>query len=314
MTDQVIDAPAPVVDTPAPAPVAATPAAAPAATPAESPAAAPAAAPAEPAAAKEPVVPDNWRELWADGDEKLLKRLERVTDPKAAMKILREQDKLIAAGKVGKPLAKDATTEQIAEWREANGVPAKPEDYDTKLDDGLVFGEDDKAGVDSFLQAMHGANATPAQVKAGLGAYAKFRDAEIQQQAELDSTEREQADEVLREAWGGNYKQEKARIAAMLAGAPEGVKDILLNARHGKSGIFNKPEVVQFFAGLAREINPTATIVPAGGNKEGAISTEIKDIESKMYTESGAPNPVYWKDEAMQARYRDLTTAASRLK
>ena len=314
MESEVIEAPAPApAATPAPAP-APTPAASSAA-PAPAPANAPSAAPAPAAEAPPPPnFPDNWREEWSGGDAKLLKRLERVESPAAAMKILREQDLLIRQSALSKPLAKDATAEQISEWRAERGIPEKPDGYDTKMPDGLVFGEEDKPGVDAYLEAMHATNATPDQVKAGLQAFGQFRQQEAIAIAELDSAERTATEEALREAWGGNYKQEKARIEAMFANAPTGVKDAVFNARAGKSGLLNKPEVVQWLAGIARELNPTATIVPAGGSKEGAIADEIKSIEATMFNADGTNNPAYWGDAKVRDRYATLLAANNKLK
>lgn len=316
MTEQVIEAPAPAVDTPAPAP--ATVVTAPAPAPAQA-AQAPAQATdatTEKAEAKSdaPKWSDNWRQELAGDDEKLLKRLERMLSPADLAKTIREQDKLISSGKAAKPLPKDATPEQVSEWREANGIPAKPEEYDTKLPDGLVFGEADKPAVDSYLKAMHGVNATPEQVKAGLAAYAQFREAEFQQLQELDSTEREATESVLREEWGGDFKRNINSISGLLDGAPTAVKEKMLGARAGKSALMNDPDVVRWLAQTARELNPTATIVPAGGNREGAIDEEIKSIESKMYDKAGQPDPAYWKDDKIQKRYGQLLDARSKLK
>jgi hypothetical protein len=307
MPDEVIEAPAPAAAATTPAPVQA-PAAAPVAAPAPV-AAAPAAALAEaPAPAK---WSDDWRSELAGDDDKLLKRLERMQSPADLAKTIREQDKLIRSGQFSKPLAKDATPEQVNEWRKENGIPEAPEGYDIAMPDGLVFGDAEKPAVDAYLKAMHGTNATPTQVKAGLEAFARFREEEVQQIQELDATERSATEELLREEWGGNFKQEKARIEALFANAPSGVRDLVLNARAGKSGLMNKPEVVQWLAGLAREVNPTATIVPAGGNKEGAIADELKQIKAMRFNADGTENKAYW-DPKVQQRERDLLVAQSK--
>ncbi len=291
MTDAVIDAPAPApAATPAPAP---------------SPAAATPAAPAPPPAA----YPDDWRTQWSGGDEKALKRLERIESPAAMVKILRDQDLLIRNGKFDKPLKDGATPAEVAAWRTENGIPEKPEGYDTTMPDGLVFGEADKPGVDAYLQAMHGTNATPAQVKAGLQAFAEFRATDARAVAELDATESSAAEEALRKEWGGNYKGEIARIEALFANAPSGVRDLVMNSRAGRSGIMNNPDVVRWLAGVAREVNPTATVVPAGGSREGAIVDEIKQIEGMMYNEDGSNNKAYWGDKSVRERYGLLLQA-----
>lgn len=235
-----------------------------------------------------------------------------MTAPTDLAKTLREQDKLIAQGKAKSPLPKDATPEQVSEWRAANGIPDDHLKYDTTLADGLVFGEEDKPAVESFLKAMHGTNATPEQVKAGLGAYAEFRNAQVQELAQTDAADKTALRDELAAEWGGNFSGEIARIEAMFAGAPSGVRDLVMGARSGKRGLMNDPGVVRWLSSVARELNPTATIVPAGGSKEGAIDDEIKSIENAMYNDDGSKNAKYWGDQKLQDRYKLLLTSRAK--
>ena len=67
----------------------------------------------------------------------------------------------------------------------------------------------------------------------------------------------------------------------------------------------NNPEMLMFLADMSRKTNPAATVVPNSTNPVGAIKDEISTIEALMK----ADDPKYWKDEGMQARYRELLTA-----
>jgi hypothetical protein len=263
--------------------------------------------------ASAPKWPDDWRSQLADGDEKTLKKLERYTSPKEVAKALRAAEQRISSGELKPTLPKDAKPEEIAQWRKDNGIPEKPEEYDLKFDNGLVIGEEDKPAVDEFVKAMHGTNATPDQVKAGLGAYLQWREQEVQRIAETDADEKAATEDALRAEWGGEYRRNLAAINSMLDGAPSGVKEMLSGARSGKSAVFNNPQVVQWFAQIARELNPAATVVPGASNPGSAISDEIAQIEGLM----GDRASKYWKGpeaEKLQQRYRDLVSVRDKTK
>lgn len=257
--------------------------------------------------------PDDWRSQLADGDEKTLKKLERYTSPKEVAKALRAAEQRISSGELKPVLPKDAKPEEIAQWRKDNGIPEKPEEYDLKFDNGLVIGEEDKPAVSEFVKAMHGTNATPEQVKAGLGAYLQWREQEVQRIAETDAEEKAATEDALRAEWGGEYRRNLAAINGLLDGAPSGVKEALMGARAGRSAVFNNPQVVGWFAQLAREINPAATVVPGASNPGSAINDEISQIEALM----GDRSSKYWKGpeaEKIQQRYRDLVSTRDKLK
>jgi len=98
---------------------------------------------------------DDWRQNYADGDEKMAKRLERYSSPKNALDALVAAQNKISSGEMQTTLKADATDEERADWRETNGVPATPDGYEVNLFDGLVVGEADKPMVDSFLESAH---------------------------------------------------------------------------------------------------------------------------------------------------------------
>ncbi len=81
----------------------------------------------------------DWRKQVSGGDEAAAKLLERYTTADAFGKAHLEAVKKISAGEFAKPLPKDAKPEQVTEWRKANGIPEKPEDYFEKLPNGRVI-------------------------------------------------------------------------------------------------------------------------------------------------------------------------------
>lgn len=325
MSETAAPAPAPAPATTAPA---SAPAPAAAAAPAPSPAPA-ASAPAEPSAATAspaaaPAQPDqaassgewpaDWRKRIAGDDEKVIKQLERFASPKALADSYRELAGKLSRGELRAPLPKDATPEQLAEWRKTHGIPEAPEKYDLTLPDGLVIGDADKPAVDAVVKALHAQNATPEQVKATLTTYFQFREAEVQRIQEQDVEHRDEVDAMLRDEWQGDYRKNVNLTAAFLQSAPKGVGDKIMNARmpDGRA-LANDPDTLRWLVSLARETNPSASVVPGASDPAKAMSDEIAQIESLM----GDRNSAYWKGpkaEPMQARYRELLNARERIK
>ena len=72
------------------------------------------------------------------------------------------------------------------------------------------------------------------------------------------------------------------------------------------TALFNSPEFVEFFVGLAREFNPVLAVMGGDGRPLGkGIEDEIASIE-KLMREN---RPAYNRDEKLQARYRTLLDA-----
>lgn len=312
MPDEVIEtaAPAPAPAAPAPSPAApspspAAPSPAPAA-PAPSPAApaAPAAAPKEPVAA---TWPEDWRDQMAGGDDKLRKQLDRFASPKDVTSAWRAFQVKLSAGELKSTLPKDAKPEEVQKWRAENGIPEKHTDY--KMPEGMTIGEADKPLIDLFLQDMHGKNASPDVVQAAVQSYYRIQETQLAKIAEADVAHKAEMEDTLRGEWGGEYRGNVNAIKGMLEAAPGGIADKILSARMGDGrAIANDPAVLAWLASTARELNPVATVVPAGGDQMGAIQDEIASIEKLMREDRNAYN----KDEKKQARLRELYTARDR--
>lgn len=246
----------------------------------------------------------DWRLKAAGGDEKVAKTFERFASPKALADSYRALNQRLSSGELVSKLAKDAKPEEIAKWRTENGIPDKPEAY--AMPEGLVVGDADKAGVGKFLTAMHGANATPAQVQAGIKTYYEIKEDAIATMAEADVAHRDEVADALRAEWGADYRGNINGINAFLEMAPAGIKDKLLSARMADGrAVANDPAFMGWLGQVAREVNPVGTVVPAGGDQMGAIDTELDKIRKVMREDRKA----YDKDEKMQARFRELLEA-----
>lgn len=268
---------------------------------------------------EEPVVnPDEWaaaRMRIAKGDEKLEKRLARYSTVDSVAEALIAAQNKIAGGTLKSALPKDATPEQLAEWRTENGIPEAPEAYDVTLPDGLVIGEADKPIVDDFLKAAHNANMTPEQVKGNLAWYFAEQERQIEERNQADFNAKEAGEEALREVWGSEAKLNKSLIRGLIETAPEGVPDLLIGARLADgTPLGSHPDTLRWLADLARQVNPVATVVHGAGTNAGqSIDNELAGIEKMM----GDKTSIYWKGpaaEGMQKRYRDLITVKGRMK
>lgn len=286
--------------------------------------AAPVAAPATPNTAltpetTAPTTPpvSDWasaRTKIAGADEKLLARLSRYGTMDEAIKAgLSAQDKLATTRSAAKP-GKDATPDELAAYREANGIPESPDKYEFNLPNGIVLGEADKPYADAFTKVAHDLNLPADAVNKIAAVHLELREQEIQQRATADVQSKINCDAALRSAdvWGSETNLNLNLIQGMLDGAPAGVKEQLIDARMADgTPLGNHIPTLQWLATMAREQNPMATVVPgSGANAQQALESEISKLEGMMADTSGE----YWKGpnaDKNQSRYRDLITARS---
>jgi DNA-binding transcriptional MerR regulator len=307
--------PAPVKDlTPAPAaPAVAAPAAPITPTSALDPGAPPA-APATPAAPTQ-TWPEDWRDQLVGNDEKLLKRMQRYASPRDVANALIAAQNRISSGELRSALKANATPEEVAAWRAENGIPDAPEKYDLKMPNGIVFGEEDKAPIESFLKSAHAANFHPDQVKAALAWYHQDREAQVEQRAASDAQQREEVRDELIADWGANeFGANSKLIMGVLDMAPEGVKETMLAARGpDERALFNNAGVLRFFDSIRRIVNPTATVVPTGQQSATYVPERMQTLQKMM----GDHRSEYWKGPkaaSLQAEYRKLVDEKNRQK
>ena len=275
-----------------------------------------------------PYWPEDWRQKIAEyagaGDAKAvkreLKRLEGITDPAGIYGTYRELESKFTSGGLIKMPGKDAKPEEVAEFHKALGVPKEPADYfkDIKLENGAVIGEADKPLADDFAAAIHPAGATPQVVNAALNWY--FGNQE-KQAAALDDTDdkfRRESERALKEELGPAFKRKTNSIASLFELAPGGAdvkneKSLYSRLMAGRTAdgvvIGNDPDMVRFLIALATDRNPSVSVVEDGDQTGTSINTEIAAIEKRMRDDRHA----YFKDNAAQARYRELITARDKI-
>lgn len=263
------------------------------------------------------VAPDwasDWREKMAGGDEKELKRLARFQSPVDVYKSNRELEKKMSAGPA--KLTADATPEQIAEYRKANGIPEKADGYLAALPKGLVIGDADKPIVEAFINRAHGKNAPPEVVADAIDWYYGEQERIATEQAAADKEFSLKSSDALREEWGAEFRGNINSITAFLDAAPAAddgtpLKDLMMNARLGDgTRLGDNPVALKWLARLAADANPAGFVSPSSGSSQiEGVTDEIAKIEGLMRTNRTAYN----KDEKMQARYRQLLDAKEKL-
>lgn len=255
--------------------------------------------------------PENWRENFSRGDEKRLNVAKRYASPEAAFDALVAAQDRIRSGQVGSPFPKDGTPEQQAEWRKTNGVPDDPKGYDLKFDSGLVIGDEDKETIEGFLQVAHQKNMQPEVAKDVIEWYYKGLEEQKEKRSELDEQQKTAGIDELNIEWGKDYRANINRVGNMLSYFPETVREALQSARMPDgTAVFNHPDVLRGFVQMALEVDPASTLVPNGsGDPMKGVEEEMAEIE-KVMRENRAK---YDADEKMQARYRDLIDAKTKL-
>lgn len=261
--------------------------------------------------------PEDWRKNVAGDDDKLLKRMERYASPKALAEALVSVQNRISAGELRGALPKNATDEQVKQWREENGIPEAPDKYDLQLAKGLVIGDDDKPIIDDMLKALHGVNANSAIASQAVNFYYQaIENAEAQRQ-EADRASAQASEDALRAEWGSEFRANLNSIDGLLATAPAGIKDQIKFGRLSDgTPIMANADAIRWLNNLAREINPVSTLIPnSGADISGSIDAELAKIEKNMAAPKGTPeHQAYWNDDKAQARYRDLLNAKERSK
>lgn len=252
---------------------------------------------------------DDWREKYAGNDERRLQELKRYASPKAALDGLFAAKQRISSGQLAPALKANATPEEIAEYRQAHGIPESPDKYEIKLSGDRKIEEEDKPSLDKLLTRLHAVHAKPEVATAVVEAFYDIEQEILSEQNESDKQARSDVEDALRAEWGGDFRSNVTLVSGMLDAAPEGVKDLLRTARNAEGvALLNDARIMSWLCDLAKVTNPTASVVPGAQNPAKAIQDERADIEAKMKDQ----NSEYWKgpkSAQLQARYRQLIEA-----
>jgi hypothetical protein len=241
---------------------------------------------------------------------KRLETLKRFNTPADAARKIREQEKFIHAGQHKKPLAKNATPEQIAAWRTENGIPDAPDKYDhgLKLDELAPMSA-------KFITVMtakaHAANASSEAVKAIASAIPEFEQAMAAEVEARNSTAKSEGIETLRAEWGAEYKPNVDGVMSWINSLDSAVSEALINSRDADGvQLLNNPNVMRAFARHSRELGYVgATVVPSGGDLSKGIDDELDSLKKEM----GKDIEAWRKNSKGQARYMELMESKQRM-
>jgi len=240
---------------------------------------------------------ESWRQDYAGEDQGKLDKLSRYASPNAAFDAMIAAQSKISSGDYKQVIdfPGEGTDEEKSKWRSENGIPESAEKYEF---------EDESLKNMAFEN-----NLKPEVAQVALDwreAQQKTADDAI---AETDQKDTEDTEDALRSEWGNEYRVNMNKIHGLLDGAEEGIKEQLMGARLGDGTMLgSNPAVLKFLADLALIQNPTTTLVPAGGDLQGSLDAELKDLQGLMANKQSD----YWKGpkaEANQARVRELNKA-----
>jgi hypothetical protein len=249
--------------------------------------------------------PEDWRQKLAGEDKKTLDRLSRMASPADLLKSYRSLEEKLSSG-VLKPeaLPDDATPEQVAEWRKQQGLPESHDKYleEIPLPEGIVLGEADKPLALGFAEAALAANLTKEQYAGMVAKYYELNDAKIAEREEADSAFKREAKTALAQEWGPEFVPNMNAVKNLLAGMPPEAADNFLAGRLADGSIIgDNPHIIKWMANMALEINPMASLMPAGPGDQGKGNEDrIREIEALMKTDRAA----YFRNDALQDEYR----------
>lgn len=169
----------------------------------------------KPAAGDKPKFEDTWRQHLSGGDEKLLSELSRLKSPTDIAKEYVRQKQELSKPRAPLTLAKDATPEQIAEYRKAVGVPdaGTIEAYGIAAPEGYELSEVEKGALSDLTKSAHAANLPTGAVKTIADVF--FRNQAANQQA-MNKLDGERS-----KAWKADLQSEMGKDFEPMVGAAE---------------------------------------------------------------------------------------------
>jgi hypothetical protein len=258
---------------------------------------------------------DDWREKYADKDDKRLNLLKRYASPKDVLDAHFALKQRVDSGelKAHKPLPANANPQEIANYRKENGIPENAGDYLSNLPNGLVIGDEDKPALTNFAEAMHKSNVPPAVVHQAIAWYNSWQEQQAADIEKADQQSKAKSEDELRAQWGKDYRTNVnvGKQFLLNTAGEELAQDIMEAVLPDGSRIGDSAQALQWLAKAGREMNPVATLLPNdGGNAAQTVNDEIAKIENVMRTKRAEYN----RDVGMQERLRSLYDARERLK
>lgn len=250
------------------------------------------------------LVNKDWRTDIAGDDTKYMAELQRFETPLDYGNSNREAQQKIRSGNLAAVPGPEATDEDIATYREANGIPKEVEGYFQDLPEGTVIGEADKEIFEDFFGVLHGKQVKPEVTHEIINWYNDFAESEQAAEQELDATQSTETNDQLREDWGADYRANMNLVQGVIKTFfGKEASEQLLNGRYmDRRAFMNDPQVLQGFMSMARKLTPLMQLTQTDADPATTLNDEIAEIEKFMKDH----RTEYMNDEKKQARLRDL--------
>ena len=245
-------------------------------------------------------MPEDWRQQMAGDDEARLTRLERYNTFQDFVDGAFSAHDKVRSGTVQYGLPENASDEQIAEYRQANGIPDDGV-YVLTPPEGVEFSTIDQDMMKDMM-AFSAERGVPQEVLNGqVNLYLAARDQLLQDMATQDNLDTAEFQEMMKGNWGANYDVNMNRAMNRINFLPEEVRDSFKNARlpDGRS-IMNSPEIMNWIVGMDREIIPLDPF--RGGNDETTID-DARRIKAEGEERMKNDREAWYKDTAAQQKY-----------
>lgn len=253
--------------------------------------------------------PEDWREKFAGGDEKLLKRLARFQSPEGFVKSYKALEQKLSSGEFKRALPEDATPEQKAIWRKENGIPEKPDEYAPPKITGHEWTEADKPVLASFAEVALEADLPKAAFEKVTAWYAGVVQAQKEAQTEIDRADRMNLEDQLRTKWQGDYRPTLTLISRLMKDTealPAGLGERIATARTADGHrLINTPEMISFLAEMARDRYGEGAMIrgeqaKALGERKHEIEKIMREDINRYYREKNADG------KTLEAEYREI--------
>lgn len=238
---------------------------------------------------------DSWRQKYTLGDESRLSTLSRYKTEDDFIKSTWEAKDRIRERDTSR-LPDNATPEQLAEYRKANGVPDDASGYGLTEIDGVELSEVEKGMIGNFQEWAHEKNLPSDQAREIVDFYLNSQDAAIQGHEALDEERNTEWQKELESEFGKDFKNLKNAAAAYLEkrfGENESAKAELLNARlPGGGRLGNNPDFFRLVTDMALEsgLGDAIEASEMESSSGKSLAAEQKEIEDLRVTDPAKYN------------------------
>lgn len=221
------------------------------------------------------------------------------------------QEKL-RSGKVKEALPDGATPEEVAEWRQANGIPDAPEKYEILPVDGHKWSEADQPALQRLKQMAHSMNLGGKEVNGIAALYAglvqEAKEAQEERLQQIDRQDLQSVRDTLRDELKSEYKHSVTLMKQMLEDSelfPDGLGGELAQVRlSNQTRLINHPAFVKFMIETARERRGEGGFI--SGGEAAAFQSEKAELEALMNSDISTYQSLPWKSSGKTGSERYL--------